>query len=488
MSSAILARLRLNSLRARLTFWYLLTLGGALGALALLAFAGQAQGSYRELDRELQLRLLGLASEHRAALLSLDVRGALAQQANPALPLLVRDASGRELFRSGQFPALSWADEQGAISAARDGTPLLTVADLSGGSVRLATSVVARPGAESLVVQTAASLAPLRRGLTRLGIGMTLSILLVLLVASYGSAATARRALAPVDEIVRRVRLIQATRLSERLDAQTGSEEIDRLAATLNEMLDRIEGSLHSARRFAADASHELQTPLAAMRGAVEVSLRADRSAAEYRALAADLLAETERLSALVRDLRLLASADREQMVAAAEAVDLAGLVSDCCEIAAAMAEERQVSVEARIRGRPLVLGSSLHLRRVALNLLQNAIRYSRAASRIVVTVARPHGHAMLMVVDQGCGIEPRDLPHIFEPFYRSDPARARETGGFGLGLAIVEQIVRLHRGTIKVASVPGRGTVFTVYLPNAPAGAGPSLPPAGRLRAPAPD
>jgi signal transduction histidine kinase len=88
------------------------------------------------------------------------------------------------------------------------------------------------------------------------------------------------------------------------------------------------------------------------------------------------------------------------------------------------------------------------------------------------VTVARPHGHAMVMVVDHGCGIEAKDLPHIFEPFYRSDPARARDTGGSGLGLASVEQIVRLHRGTIRLRSVPGRGATFVVYLPSAPAAA----------------
>lgn len=227
-------------------------------------------------------------------------------------------------------------------------------------------------------MQLAASVAPVRRDLARLGLGMTLFIAAVLLVASYGGAFIARRALAPVDEIVRRVQLIQAAQISDRLAAHTGSAEIDGLVTTLNEMLDRIEGSLHSARRFAADASHELQTPLAAMRGAVELCLRADRTPTEYRALAADLLAETARLSTLIRDLRLLALADRGQMLEAAEVVDLAGLVSECCEIASAMAEEKQVVVETFVRSRPMVLGSPLHLRRVVLNLLQNAIRYSR--------------------------------------------------------------------------------------------------------------
>ncbi len=468
MSSAILARLRPRSLRARLTFWYLLTLSGALGALALFVFLRQARTSYHEFDREMQVRLFAFVADRRAALLTLDVASALASEVAADVPVLVRQASGPVLFRSEGFPRLEWASEHAAAAAVRDRTPLITVADIEGAPLRVATAVVPRPGAESLVVQLAASVAPVRRDLGHLALGMVLSMVVVLVLASYGSAFTARRALAPVDEIVRRVQLIQATRISERLEARTGSDEIDGLATTLNEMLDRIEGSFRSARRFAADASHELQTPLAAMRGAVEVCLRADRTAAEYRTLAADVLAEIERLSTLIRDLRLLALADRGQMQEA-EVVDLAGLVSECCEIASAIAEERQVVVETLVRGRPLVLGSPLHLRRVVLNLLQNAIRYSPAASHVVVTVARPHGRAMVMVVDHGCGIEPPDLPHIFEPFYRADPARARDSGGTGLGLAIVEQIVRLHRGTIKVSSPPGRGATFVVYLPSAP-------------------
>jgi heavy metal sensor kinase len=472
MSSAILARLRPRSLRARLTFWYLLTLSGALGALAVFVFVSQARTSYHELERELQVRLLAFVADRRAALLTLDVASVLGSEVAADVPVLVRQASGRVLFRSEGFPSLDWASERAVAAAVREGTPLITVADISGAPLRVATAVVPRPGAESLVVQLAASVAPVRRDLGHLALGMVLSIVVVLVLASYGSAFTARRALAPVDEIVRRVHLIQATRINERLEARTGSDEIDGLATTLNGMLDRIEGSLRSARRFAADASHELQTPLAAMRGAVEVCLRADRTAAEYRTLAADVLAETERLSTLIRDLRLLALADRGQMQEAVEVVDLAGLVSECCEIASAMAEERQVVVETLVQGRPMVLGSTLHLRRVVLNLLQNAIRYSPATSRVVVTVARPHGHAMVMVLDHGCGIEPQDLPHIFEPFYRADPARARDSGGTGLGLAIVEQIVRLHRGTIKVDSTPGRGATFVVYLPSAP-GAG---------------
>jgi signal transduction histidine kinase len=459
----------LNSVRARLTFWYLLTLGASLSAFAVFVFVVRAHTLYRELDADLTVRLHQLASDLRPSLLELDVGDSLtAQPAAAAAPLVAREARGRVLFRSRGFPELDWAGERRLTVAARDGTAIVSVSDGAGDSLHVATLRVDRPGADALVLQLAGSSGPVRRILRQLAGVMATAILLVLVVASYGSGFTARRALAPVDEIVARVRHIQASRPGQRLDVHAGSEELDRLVATLNEMLDRIEASVGGARRFAADASHELQTPLAAMRGAVETCLRADRPVADYRRMAGDLLAELERFSALIRDLRLLAIAGSGHLVASPEPVDLAAIVTECADIARAIAEERQIHVDLRIAARPTVTGSALHLRRVVLNLVENAVRYSPPQSAVQVGVGATDGRALVTVRDQGSGIAAADLPHIFEPFFRSDPARARETGGTGLGLAIADQIVRVHHGQIEVASTPGAGSTFTVHLPAA--------------------
>jgi len=289
-----------------------------------------------------------------------------------------------------------------------------------------------------------------------------------LMIASYGSGFTASRALAPVNAIVARARHIQATSLSDRLEIDASSEELDLLVVTLNAMLDRIEASVTSARRFAADASHELQTPIAVMRSALELFLRGDADAAHARAVAADLVGEVDRLSALIRDLRMLALADAGRLIDATRPVDLIHLTGECADIARALGEDKQIHVITELTGRAVVAGSALHLRRLILNLAQNAIRYSSPDSSIVLE-ARAHGHCALVTVrDHGCGIASEDLPHIFQPFYRADPARARDTGGTGLGLAIADQIVRAHGGEIKVASTPGTGSIFTVYLPLA--------------------
>ncbi len=467
MFSAIRAPWKLKSVPARLTFWYIWTLGASLTAFAVFVFIMRARTLYRELDADLEVRAHQLVDTLRPAFLSLDVAHDLeSRAAGLDVPLLVREAPDRVLFRSASFPNFDWGGERQLAAAARIGPALASVDDRSRVAIRVATLIVDRPGAVPLAIQVAASTAPTQAILGQLAGAMVIAIVVVLGVASLGSTSTARRALAPVDEIVRRVREIQSHSVDERLNIHAGSEELDRLVTTLNDMLDRIAGSVGSARRFAADASHELQTPLAAMRAAVETCLRGQRTAEHYQAMAADLLAEIERLSMLIRDLRLLALADAGRLVARAEPVDLSEVATECCEVARAIAEEKQIRIECLVEARPWVAGSGLHLRRAVLNLADNAIRYSPPSSTVVLSVTSTNGQAVVTVADRGCGIDPIDLPHIFEPFYRADPARARDTGGTGLGLAIVREVVRAHGGRVDVASRPGAGTTFSIYLP----------------------
>jgi len=467
MFSAIRTRIRRSSLPARLTFWYVLTLGASLLLFSIFVYAVRANALYSELDAGLALRGHQLLDELRPALLGLDVASDLTASGRLRnVAAIVLEAPDRLLFRSPAFPALDWAGERILGAAARETTPIVTVHDSAGAALHVLTVGVDRPGAEALRLQVAAPTAPVRRELAQEAIGLLLGIVLVLSVAGVGSTITSRRALAPVDEIVARVRRIQAQRLNERLDVQADSDELIRLVVTLNEMLDRIESSVHAARRFAGDSSHELQTPLAAMRAAVEACLAGDRPTADYRTMANEILAELTRMSMLIRDLRLFALADAGYLITSPDAVDLAALTIECCEVARAIAEDKHINVEVAIEARPTIQGSALHLRRVLLNLTENAIKYSPPGSVVEVSVGLDHAEAIAVVRDHGCGIPAADLPHIFQPFYRADPARARDTGGSGLGLAIADQVARAHGGRIEVVSQLGDGTTFTVRLP----------------------
>lgn len=478
MFSAIRGALTPKSIRAQLTLWYLLMLAGALVAFAVFIFLARQRALSREADADLQIDAQRLVAALQPRLLELDLAGALADSAELAQqPVVVREQLGSVIYRSPAFPALRGSDEAAVVRAARVGEPIATVEDRGGSEFRVVTVVVTRTGATPLALQIAAPTAPIRHALGQLLLTMLLFFAVVLSVASYGGRFIAHRALAPVDAIVDRVRAIQAADLDSRLDVRAGSEELDRLVDTLNGMLDRIAASMQGARRFAADASHELQTPIAAMRAAVEACLR-ERTRTAYQSLADDLLIDLERLSALVRDLRLLSLADAGRLLDRVESVDLNAIVRDCCDVMRAGAEPKEVNISVDVLSDVAVLGNALHLRRALLNLAQNAVRYSPVGGTVQLTVARVDDQAVIVLVDEGCGIAPTDLPHIFERFYRTDKARARETGGTGLGLAIADQIIRSHGGRIELSSIVDQGTTVVVYLPVAAIESLSSLPP----------
>ena len=457
----------MNSLRARLTFWYVTTMGAALlvGAGFILLIAARTLNA--ELDATLDVRAQDAVTDMREALLALHPDSALAARRTP-LPAgsAVRDNAGRLLDNDDAFPVLHAAAETKLLRRWRTGTRLATITDTSGVKFRVRTAAFARPGAEPLIVQIATSKQPLEQRLRRIAGGLLGGIIAVLTLAAVGSLNTVRRALAPVDAIIDRVQEVQRTGAHRRLEIRAGSAELERLIRKLNEMLAGIEGSVRSSRRFAADASHELQTPLAVMRAAVESCLLDPATSESHARMAEDLLAEIDRCSAVIRDLRLLALADAGGLLTSAETVDLAALVSECLEVARTLAEPVHVGVELESRDRPRVRGSALHLRRVVLNLATNAIHYSKPDSVVHVRVERSADGARVVIADQGCGIAAADLPHIFEPFYRADPARARDTGGTGLGLAIADQVARAHGGHIEVSSAVGVGSTFVLVLP----------------------
>ena len=471
MFSAIRAALTPRSIRAQLTVWYLLTLAGALVAFAALVLVARKRTLDREADADLEIALQRLVADLQPKLLeTIDLGDALGEDRSlDERPFVVREPNGRLVFRSPAFPTLRAPAETIVTDAARTGEPLETIADRDGEEYRLATAVVPRTGAMPIIVQLSAPTSPVASALQQLVLAMLLWIAIVLAAASYGGRFIARRALKPVDAIVARVRAIEATEMRERLDVHGGSEELDRLVETLNGMLDRISTSMRGARRFAADASHELQTPIAAMRAALDSCLSDEGAGVEaFRSVADDLVVDLEQLSALVRDLRLLALADAGHLVQEVESIDLGALVVECAEVVRAATEPKPVTITVDVVGEVMVPANALHLRRALFNVLHNAVRYSPDGGAVSVTVQASDADAFVEIVDQGSGIAPQDLPHIFERFYRADQARARDTGGSGLGLAIAEQIVRSHGGRIEVASVVDEGSSFLVVLPCA--------------------
>jgi signal transduction histidine kinase len=281
----------------------------------------------------------------------------------------------------------------------------------------------------------------------------------------------ARRALVPVERIIDELEAITDGRsLHRRLAMPRAGEEVARLAQTLNGMLARLEQSFSSLRRFTADASHELKTPLMVVRAGVERALTDADTPDEVLASLDETLDQINRMNELVESLLTLARADEGRAPLAVERTDLRELVAEASETAGMLGEGADVTVTTLMPEGPVWAAlDRRRIRELLLNLVTNAIKYTPAGGRVELQLDERADQILLIVRDSGIGIAAGDLPHVFERFWRADLARSRtgERPGTGLGLAITKWIAEAHGGSIAVQSRPGRGSVFTVTLPG---------------------
>jgi two-component system, OmpR family, sensor kinase len=258
--------------------------------------------------------------------------------------------------------------------------------------------------------------------------------------------------------------------LHRRLALEDTSDELTRLARTLNEMMGRLETSFAALRRFTADASHELKTPLTVLRADVERAMSAAPQSTEQLVALEEALRETRRMADLVDSLLTLARADEGRFDLVQEPIDLEPLAREIYETAVILGEDAGITVSMPVLESVTVLGDRERLRQLFMNLVVNAIKYTARGGRVDLSLSQRLHAATFTVRDSGIGIAAGDLPYIFERFWRADRVRSRgsERGGFGLGLAIGQYIAQAHGGALTVTSRLGRGTVFTVTLPDA--------------------
>jgi signal transduction histidine kinase len=278
------------------------------------------------------------------------------------------------------------------------------------------------------------------------------------------------RSLKPVENFGKTLARITTSNLSERLVVDGAGDELERLAATTNEMLARLEASFDTIARFTADASHELRTPVSIVQTTGEVILMTDRTPAEHQHAWQTVLTQTDRMRRLIEDLLLLARTDRSVPDDAFEPLDLRTCVTDAAREVHILAETAGITLTMKLDQVCIVMGDTEALRRVFLIILENAVKYTSAGGTIEVSLKRKNRTvqetALVSIRDNGIGIHEQDLPRIFDRFYRVARDRSRRTGGAGLGLSIAQSFVVRHRGTISVTSVPLQGSVFDIEFP----------------------
>lgn len=473
------------SLAARVSGFFLATLALVLAGVSVTLYLLTSAHLHRDLDERLGLALDSLATSVEVDPGRIDWNPGgrsvlVVHPDNEPVLWLVTDGRGVTVDRTWEIAP----DDLAAVAklAPRIGHSHETFADSKSRRWRMALrrihagametgsaaspSEIAPDEPRSLVLSTVESLAPTETALRNVALllaGLSLGFWLMAAVVGWWLC---KRALLPVTRMAKAAGAMSLAHGDHRLPIPGTGDELDLLAGSFNGLLDRLHQEFERQKRFTGDASHQLRTPLAALLGQLEVAGRRERTVEEYRRVLEEAHSEAIRLRQIVDSLLFMARAESEAASPELEPIELVLWVRErlACRPDGKRAhdihERLTTEAPAWVHGQPQLLGQLLG------NLLDNACKYSAPGTPITVEVGREGGYVTLAVQDAGVGLDAEDLPHVFEPFYRSSKARRRP--GVGLGLAVVERIAQVFGGSMQAESSPGRGSRFILRLPDA--------------------
>lgn len=463
-----------RSIGFRLISWY-----GGLVMAVVLAF-----GTYTYLSvRGYLLEVLKESQTHRAEQIAAMFESRLPVIGEKALLQEIEERFAPEL--NDRFVRISKAG-QGVVHRSgppndRSFDPARVSLPSSPWPVTVQVRQVAMPGSRMLIVSKLASVGQERYlievGTSTVGAGSVLHGLFVTLavglpvvgaVAVAGGYSVLRHAFEPVRRMIDTANEITLHDLDKRIRVAGTGDELERLATTLNQMIGRLHESFQTSRRFTSDASHELRTPLTIMRGELETLLLKPTLPEGVSDRISSLLEETDRLIAITEGLLALSRLDAGEAQRELVKFDLAALAATTVEQMSLLAEEKQIELTCRARGRVTIAGDQARLKQVIVNLLDNAIKYTPPQGRVSVTVDAADRRARLKVDNTGQGIPPEAIPRVFDRFFRVDEVRSREVDGAGLGLSIVHSICTAHGGTVHAENLTPGGCRFTAEIPLA--------------------
>lgn len=332
---------------------------------------------------------------------------------------------------------------------------------------RMITTPVMENKRLSYVVQVASPLAQLRTVLRNLRFSLLFLLPLTVILTGLSGVFLVQLTLKPVDQMIETIHQITAENLKLRLTIPGTKDEIESLAKTFNQMIARLDEAFTTQRQFMEDISHELKTPLSVLKGELEVTLKKIRSAQEYETTLHSSLEEVNHLAGIVENLLTLARFDAKTTTLQEASLDLNVLLKDAVEAIQVLAIQKNITLQFNSAHTVDILADKNQLKRLVLNILDNAIKYTQPGGRISIDLRQQKDSADIDITDTGIGIPEKELPHIFDRFYRVD--KSRSSIGFGLGLSIAQSIAMAHGGKIYARANVPQGTIFTISLPIKP-------------------
>jgi heavy metal sensor kinase len=462
------------TLRSRLTLVYATVFGVLLVAIAFLSYRVLAY----QLDADVTANLTELTSGlHGYLRFENGIPAVVFDPVDPDETAFVEEAtryyqvfdatSGRLIVQSDALRPLGLEFTPAEVRQFRD-QPLDIDVQTDFGRLRLSNSELTPVNGEHYLLQVGVSLAQMDRVLDTFFVLLAASVPAGLIATFIIGRWMARVALTPLTRLAAAARTIDIEDLRRRLPIRGARDELDDVAVAFNETLARLEHAVGEMRQFSTALAHELRTPLTGLRGDIEMAMLQPGGSDDVRRRFVGQLEEIDKLKRLIDQILMLARAEAGEIPLTAAAVDLRELATSLVDQLEPVAAAKDIVLRCEGTDAAVVRGDADWLKRLVLNLLDNAMKFTPRAGKVVVSVSSKGATAHLAVQDSGIGIDPQVTPHIFERFFRADPARTSGVDGAGLGLSLAKWIVDRHHGRIEVESEPGKGSTFTVYLPLA--------------------
>ncbi|MBI5409398.1 MAG: HAMP domain-containing protein [Nitrospirae bacterium] len=487
----------IKSVRFKIILWYMLVLALTLAVFSVTLYRNFSQKLYGDKDDILQSRVGGVVDSidtyweaERLEATAMGINPEAFSKINninfakiaqrwveeksddpDLLNIIVQifDVNGALIASSKNISNVSIFSKKALTSEFQKKKRFDTVSvELSPGSemtLRMLTMPVVENNKVAYIVQVASPLGSTIETLKNLKITLFLLLPLTVFFTGVIGAFLAKLALNPVDKMIDTIHQITAENLKLKITIPDTKDEIKRLADTFNDMLERLEKTFSSQRRFIEDFAHELKTPLSILKGELEVALKKIRSTEEYETILQSNLEEVNRINRIAEDLLMLARFDSSAIVLEKKPMNLTPLLKSIVDDMTVLSEQKSISMVFPAPPSMTIYGDKDRVKHLFINLLDNAIKYTPAGGKVNVSAGQEEYFAKIAVSDTGAGIPENEIDHIFDRFYRHD--KSRHKPGFGLGLSIAKSIAEAHGGRIEVKSRLNRGTTFTVFLPQ---------------------